>query len=371
MSNIEWTDKTWNPIIGCSPISPGCKECWAKKMAYRLMHMPYTDYYQFVLDDNGEEDPDLFRNIPEWNGQTHFVKSALEKPLKRQKPTKYFVCSMGDLFHENVPFEWVDKVMAIIAQCEQHTFQILTKRPLRMKEYFTSNWQCRILNHVKREEGQGFILKTVNGGKLPNLWLGVTTENQEQANKRIPYLLKTPAAVRFVSVEPLLGPIDFYDITLDSEFYHTLKGFGDISLGSRGYVIGLKLDWVICGGESGPKARPIHPNWVRSLRDQCKDAGVPFFFKQWGEWYTAWFDMPTKKPVFKMFDSFLQWQQKHWVNKGDACISIDGTWCRTGGDLKRAKYPVAIMQKVGKKKAGCLLDGKEYKEFPKIKEGAK
>lgn len=269
MSKIEWTNKTWNPIIGCSKISEGCQNCYAEKIAFRLLHMPFTDYYSYVMKDNGDQSPDCFQYIPEWNGKTHLVKSALEKPLKRKKPTMYFVCSMGDLFHESVPFKWIDKVIHMMTQCPQHTFQILTKRPDIMQEYFTDE----------------------NIQSAPdNVWLGITAENQEQADKRIPFLLNTPATVRFVSIEPMLGPVDL------------LKQY-PVGKGSVAY--GALLDWVICGGESGRNARQMNPDWVRFISDQCKEVEIPFFFKQWGDFYKA-----------------------------------------------------------GKKKAGSMLDGKEYKQFP-------
>jgi protein gp37 len=326
MSKIEWTEQTWNPIIGCSKVSEGCENCYAEKMAFRLMRMR-VDGYEFVLKGENYEDPDNFKFLPQWNGETHLVKSALEKPLKRKKPTKYFVCSMGDLFHESVPFEWVDKVIDSISKCKQHTFQILTKRPERMLAYWK---QCY--------DEAGLSFGDTVPAKDDNIQWGVSVENQEQANKRIPILLKIPVGFRFVSIEPMLGPIDFYDIILGNELYHSLKGFGDIS-GSLGHFGGPKLDWVICGGESGKNARPVHPNWVRSIRDQCKDSDVPFFFKQWGEYVD----------IHHGYDVINESKESETHTFG-------------------SQYTSHNVYKVGKKKAGHLLDGVEHREMPKVEQ---
>lgn len=305
--------ETWNPIIGCNKISPGCDNCWAEKMAIRQAHMSGAREYSNVVRSNPSK----------WNGKTQFVESALHKPLYWKNPRMIFVCDMGDLFHETVKYEWFKKVMNIIEMSPEHIFIILTKRPERAAE-FLATYRDRSL-----------ILISVNGKKITwpfsNLWVGASTENQEQFNKRVPLLLKVPAAKRFVSIEPMLGPIDFYDPIINGEHYHTLKGFGDIS-GSRGYGGGPALDWIIVGGESGPKARPIHPDWVRSVRDQCAGAGTPFFFKQWGEW------LPLR-----------------YGGQG----STEFNWCEK-------KLPYQWMCKVGCKAAGDLLDGKQHHEWPKI-----
>jgi len=212
MSKIEWTEQTWNPIVGCSKISAGCQNCYAEKMAIRLANIlsPETSQYNFgpggVVQGLGYGETEI-----KWSGKTVFVESQLDKPLKRKKPTTYFICSMGDIFHESVPFEWVDKVMAVIALCPQHKFIMLTKRAERMYEYFTADTQCRedeiaewVAAFTDGKDGLGEAI-------LPmcNLILGVIAENQEMADKRIPLLLQTPAACRMVSVEPMLGPIDF------------------------------------------------------------------------------------------------------------------------------------------------------------------
>lgn len=300
MSKIEWTGETWNPIAGCSIVSPGCTNCYAMRTAARLEAMDFAQRAKPLPGSGGKKlpDPDTlplrhYRGLtvmskagPVWSGKVALAPdNILTDPLHRRKPVTYFVNSMSDLFHEDVPDEWLDRVFAIMIASRQHTFQILTKRAKRMRDYMAS-W---------RSDGQGFITPNgvdayeapVSAAAWPpaNVWLGVSTERQTEADERIPVLLDTPAAVRFISAEPLLGPVD-----LVSPLYHDATGSSH-----RGYLRDKsesddfrfhapKLDWVIVGGESGRGARPMHPDWALSLRDQCAAAGVPFFFKQWGEW---------------------------------------------------------------------------------------
>ena len=256
-TKINWTDETWNPIIGCSKISPGCKNCYAEKMAYRLSKIKHTEYYGHVLHGKN------------WNGLTSYhFKEGLKKPLKWKKPRMIFVCSMSDIFHENVSFWWIDEVFEIIEKCPQHTFQILTKRPEIMQRYFSRN-QCKIIPD--------------------NVWLGVTAENQEQANKRIPVLLQIPAKIHFVSVEPMLSEIDLFNV--DNEINQKMSEIEPKEM----FFSADYIDWVICGGESGHNARLMSSEWARSLKDQCKEANVPFFFKQGSQ--NNWKN-------YKDFDSF-------------------------------------------------------------------
>lgn len=244
MSKIEWTDKTWNPVIGCSNISPACDHCYAEKMAARLASMPKTaGSYVHVIDHEKRC----------WNGKTHFIESALSKPLHWRKPCRVFVGSMTDLFHPSTPFKWLTQIFDVMFHTPHITYQILTKRPDRMQEFM-----------------RDLSASSLGGWPFPNVWLGVTVENQEYADKRIPALLDTPAAVRFVSIEPMLGPIDL------GEYLGGERWF------ASEHPMDKWLDWVICGGETGHGSRPLHPDWVRDLRDQCTLAGVPFFFKQWG-----------------------------------------------------------------------------------------
>lgn len=213
-SKIEWTEQTWNPTVGCTKISPGCKHCYAEVMARRLQAMGTSGY------ENGF----ALTQLPH----------RLEEPLRRKKPTVYFVNSMSDVFHEDVPFKYIDKIFETIAKTPQHTYQILTKRAERMAEYFKSR-------------------------PVPeNAWMGVSVEDQQYGVPRIAYLRQIPARIRFLSVEPLLEDLGIVDLA--------------------------GVHWVIVGGESGPKARPMQKEWVEDIRVQCEEAGVAFFFKQWGGW---------------------------------------------------------------------------------------
>ncbi len=221
-TTIEWTDKTWNPTRGCSRISPGCEHCYAERQATRMIHGPYQGLVRSTP------------NGPRWTGVVRLADhKTLQAPLHWRNPRRIFVNSMSDLFHERLDNSHVDQVFEVMHHASWHTYQILTKRADRMHDY-------------------------VNGAKWPTvpwIWLGVSVENQEYADLRMPILLNTPAAVRFVSVEPLLGPVDLTPWL-------------------------SKIDWVIVGAESGPGARPMNEKWVRALRDQCVQAGVKFFYKQ-------------------------------------------------------------------------------------------
>lgn len=236
-TGIEWTQQVWNPVTGCSKVSHGCKNCYAEAIANRFWKdRKFTDV------------------------QCH--EDRLQQPLRRRKPTTYFVNSMSDLFHEDVPDAFIQAVFSIMAKCPQHTFQVLTKRPKRMRN-FLGYW-----------DELGLTLREGFGVSLPNVWLGVSVENQSTADERIPLLLETPAAVRWLSCEPLLGEVDLR---------RGLCGcrtciHGGTGISAMGFP--SSLDWIVAGGESGPGKRPHEIEWFRSLRDQCATAGVPFFMKQ-------------------------------------------------------------------------------------------
>ena len=282
MSKIEWTEQTWNPVVGCSIVSPGCTNCYAMRMAARIEAMKRSHYDGTTKRVNGN---------PVWTGKVALAPDhILLEPLRRKKPTLWFVNSMGDLFHEDAPDEWIDRVFAVMALCPQHTFQVLTKRAERMRKYFQVSDRTR-WHYIDRAVS---ALASAQGWRefgftwpLPNLWLGVSAERQKEADERIPHLLATPAAVRFISAEPLLGPINLKRIQISGLGFRGI-GWQDVLSGWRDCndYPGREnvLDWVICGGESGPSARPMHPQWARDLRDQCEAAGVLFFFKQWGAW---------------------------------------------------------------------------------------
>ena len=242
-TQIEWADATWNPITGCSQVSPGCRECYAMILAGgRLKNHPSRSGLT-VETATG----------PKWNGVLKFNSDWLTLPFSWKKPRRIFVCAHSDLFHENVPADWINRILDIMACCPWHQFLVLTKRAQRMQAYM-------------RHRMPGLR------GFLPNLWLGVSVETQHYANERIPLLLDTPAAVRWISAEPLLGEVDLYR-----------GGWSFLERIRSPRVTQFQaLDWVVAGGESGPRARPMSPYWVRNLRDQCEAAGIPFYFKQWG-----------------------------------------------------------------------------------------
>ncbi|RFC65037.1 phage Gp37/Gp68 family protein [Fulvimarina endophytica] len=276
-TKIEWTDATWNPITGCSVVSPGCTNCYAMKLAGSRMK-------------NHPSRAGLTRESkagPVWTGEVRLNEQWLDQPLRWSKPRMIFVCAHGDLFAEGVPDEWIDRVFAVMALADHHRFQVLTKRPERMRKYLLSpEVKSRIamamavysssatLDAIRRWSSL-WGTRTAEGWPLPNVWLGVSVEDQTRADERIPILLDTPAALRWISAEPLLGPLDFCKTSAAMTFPNHPWRNGPILQG---------IDWIVAGGESGPGARPMHPDWIRSLRDQCEAAEVPFLFKQWGEW---------------------------------------------------------------------------------------
>lgn len=271
-SKIEWTDATWNPITGCTMVSAGCTNCYAMGLAAtRLRHHPSR--------------AGLTREVggrAVWTGEVRLNDQWMQQPLQWKRPRMILVCAHGDLFHESVPEIWIDQVFAVMALAPQHTFQVLTKRPERMLGYFLNAPHQRWMK-VMESLWKDRIASTVDRyGALPNVWLGTSVENQATADERIGPLLATPAAVRFVSAEPLLGAVRLDRVRpTASPNRKTLNALG----GSRMHT-GMRtgIDWVIVGGESGKNARPMQPDWARSLRDQCESEKVAFFFKQWGEW---------------------------------------------------------------------------------------
>jgi protein gp37 len=237
-TKIEWADATWSPITGCSKISEGCAHCYAERMAHRL-----AGRYGYPRA------PNQFRPT--------FHADKMTQPDVWKKPRRIFVCSMADIFHPAVEPLWIAIILRVIERNPRHTFMLLTKRPEVLVE------------HLKNSMIAQFFDKPT-----PNLWMGVTAENQDRADERIPILLRIPAVVRFVSVEPMLAPID---LTFVGE--KLTRALLPLNAPAP------HLDWVICGGETGPGARPMYTDWVRSLRDQCVAADVPFFFKKWGSWH--------------------------------------------------------------------------------------
>jgi len=301
-TKIEWVKnedgtqgRSWNPITGCTKVSPGCKNCYAERMARRLAgrcgYPKAPHHFDVVLR-------------PE----------RLEEPLRRKKPTTYFVCSMSDLFHKDVRPEFAHQVFEVMEKASQHTFQILTKQSDRMEWFIDTYSQWR-------------------DWPLPNVWLGVSIESPEYSY-RATILAEIPAAVRFISFEPLLASFADCPGVLDN------------------------IDWAIVGGESGPGARPMHPDWVRDIRDQCVAADASFFFKQYGEWIAHDIWHQAGKP------RYTKW----------GCMNIEGAYFDQTTTWNGIQYPPqdgreVSMYQVGKKRAGRALDGREWNQMPINKKG--
>lgn len=311
-SKIEWTNATWNPLAGCTRASEGCDNCYAAQMALRLEAMAKADIaagkdpggkakYIGIATKNG-------RGVPAFNGTINLDVDELQRPYTWKKPRMIFVNSMSDLFHKDVPEWFIFAAFNAMAENHRHTFQVLTKRPDRAAQ----------------------LLSRYSTGTPPNVWIGTSVENQEQADKRIPALLTIPAAVRFLSMEPLLGAVSVEII--DGVFYDGGMPFPWQRLENPG------INWIIVGGESGPNARPMHPDWARRIQVECQRAGVPFFFKQWGEW------LPGGQGGDMKFQAMPGEAMRPWIANGDS----------------------TQFYKIGKHAAGRLLDGREWDEFPQL-----
>ncbi len=292
MSKIQWTQQTWNPILGCTQIIgnsqelSGCHNCYAMRQAYRNQAMGLRGYQGLVKKTSQREIV--------WTGKVNLVPEALMKPLQRQKPTTWFVNSMSDLFHESVSFEMVDLIFGIMALSQQHTFQVLTKRPLRMLEWteqtHRDDW-CNALVQYAPSGVSKLVTGTTNldvairhpGFPLPNVWLGVSVESQSAADERIPLLLETPASQRFLSCEPLLESVDLTTIKcLDGGLTQPGVEFNPGQPLGTFDALRAGISWGIVGGESGHYARPCSLDWIRHLVRQFKVAGIPIFVKQLG-----------------------------------------------------------------------------------------
>lgn len=368
-STIEWTDASWTPIrarnlktgkVGwhCEHATTGCEFCYSEGFNKRLgTGLPFKPGHR--------KDIEIFLD-----------DEMLLAPLRWKKPRMIFVCSMTDVFADFVSDEWIDKVFAVMALCPQHTFQVLTKRAGRMREYMTAkNLMARLAEAVVITEiapypdhviadrilwAGGTHASCVPAGlkpwPLPNVWLGVSTERQQEADERIPLLLQTPAAVRFVSAEPLLGPLWLAGpmIVSGCDRIYPLRGMMEHH--PRGTLEHPKLDWVICGGESGKNARPMHPGWARFLRTQCEIVGVPFFFKQWGHWSPTHPDWPNCTPYAVADDGTVYLASDLAYPDGPR----HGEAVRAGHDKAR----LTSMYPLGKKAAGRHLDGVLHEAMP-------
>ena len=318
MSSIEWTDETWNPTVGCSKVSPGCDGCYAIGVAHRAMQPAHQG---LTIRRPGER--------PDWTGEVRCLPDRLDTPLRWRKPRRVFVDSMSDLFHAKVPTDFTAEVFATMALAEQHTFQVLTKRPQRMAQLLaTDSFVDEVDSARLRRDPLSFRLAD---WPRPNIWLGTSIES-DRYTWRADHLRATPAAVRFLSLEPLLGPLP--SLNLDG------------------------IDWVIVGGESGPGARPMHPDWVREIRDRCVDAGVAFFFKQWGAW------APTGPISYSYWPDEVGQLVYHRLPRPSVFEVVD--------DLADADRVLAVLDEnhaqgmahVSKKLGGRELDGRTWDEMP-------
>ena len=405
---ISWTDATWNPVRGCSRVSEGCRHCYAERFAARFSghDQPYHGLVSLHSRSGGR--------APEarWSGEVRIVPDHLADPLRWRKPRRIFVNSMSDLFHEKLTNEQIAAAFGVMAAAPQHTFQVLTKRAKRMREWFewvastgydpghvladalnsisdgdvderfgNEEWQVGLINVVNGMsawKGSGWRADGIANWPLPNVWLGVSVENQEAADERIPELLATPAAVRFLSCEPLLGPIDLDRPRCDvcgeeTPIVETEGGGGSIPWcseheqeGSYGHWLHLDggIDWVICGCESGVDARPCEVAWLRSLRDQCAEAGVAFFLKQatateigtCGDADNPNGNRPCGKPV-----------TAHIVSPSTAAYSCD---CTVEGPEDGTCVPVGPGDGSKRKAGGVIelpyLDGVQHAAFPEV-----
>lgn len=385
-TKIEWTDATWNVVTGCEKVSPGCDNCYAETFAER------------------------WRGIPGHHFETGFDialrPERLMLPLRWRKPKRVFVNSMSDLFHKDIPTDYIAQTFAVMALTPQHTYQVLTKRHGRMRSVLNDRCGCGSGHApgVHFRSAMAWAVSKANPNRipgvpddaeervsnaawpLPNVWMGVSVEDQKRADLRIPALVDTPAAVRFLSCEPLLGPVWMADYAWQpcgccvgeghDEACGTCADYGC----DGGHV--QALHWVIAGGESGHGARAMHPDWVRSLRDQCEQEHVPFFMKQWGEWGPAPF-------IVRVCDPDVGW---HGTDEELAAAKADseargathvhtGNWYEQDGErqyhlheighkpwsLERVGLPdgTAAIRRWGKKRAGRELDGRTWDEFPK------
>lgn len=309
-TDIEWADATWNVLTGCSLVDEGCRNCYAARMAAtRLKNHPSRKGLARLNADG----------VAKFTGETRFNRDWLTDPIRWKQPRKIFAVAHGDLFHENVADETIDLILAVAAMTRRHTYQILTKRPERALGYLTTTGRegriLRACEEIARQEGYGEkAVPLALYWPLRNVWIGTSVSDQESADQRVPILSQIPAVIRFLSIEPLLGPV---------------------TIGR--YM--TRLDWVIVGGESGPNARPMNRNWVRALCDECADYGPRFFFKQWGAWF------PYGETNAKGMRNLVSKGKRpgYWHEWGDGEVSV----------------------RLGKKAAGRFLDGGLFDQFPR------
>jgi protein gp37 len=378
-SQIEWTDATWNPIRGCTRVSEGCRHCYAERVAARFSQ-PGQPYHG-IAKGRGTS--------AKWTGKVVLAPRQLEDPLRWRRPRRIFVNSMSDLFHENLDVETIASILAIAVVARHtrgHTFQILTKRAARMRGILTSPRLWTLVHeladpHLKRENAglAGDRLPQLGPTKPPGgIMFGVSVEDQPTADERIPHLLATPAWRRFVSAEPLLGPVDFDQLPYDGPSgrgivdalrgHVWLPGAGSVSSQTLRNAL-PRLNWVISGGESGPGARPAPPPAARGIRDQCEAAKVPFFWKQWGAWAPA---------PWKVFRTESDESDDAYKRRAEATGATHAFMHSTNYLHRLQHAPWSIerqddepthatgMRRHTKAEAGNLLDGRTHQEMPDV-----
>ena len=340
-TEIQWTDETWNPVTGCSKVSPGCAHCYAETVALRFWA---TQYRPMLSDGSGKtidtistshHEDYLAQGLARPRTFTDVMchEDRLDQPLRWKRPRKVFVNSMSDLFHEDVPDEFIDRVFAVMALAPQHTFQVLTKRAARMRAYLSAD-KLELLDRFDAASDDWTHGTCGDRWPLPNVWLGVSVENQHFADERIPLLLQTPAALRFISAEPLLGSVDLTPWLIQSCCGNITDG--DTQNGEPPQCCGdpyEPLDWIIVGGESGHGARPMDVAWARSIVTQCKAAGVVCFMKQLGSHPIAEYDGEGEHAPGSYFD---------WLTKDRK----GGTMAEWPADLRVREFPMVPQVKV-------------------------
>lgn len=360
-SKIEWTDHTWNPWIGCTKVSPGCANCYA----WYLMAVRYGRV------EWGAGKPRIRTSAANWQEPLRWNKAEEGKMVSHaefvaNRRPRVFCASLADWLDEEVPVAWLADMLDLIRRTPNLDWLLLTKRP--------QNWRPRIekalryammespiMDDNEREAARlarhpfaCWLQEWVMHRQSPaNVWVGTTVEDQQRADERIAELLCIPAKVRFLSCEPMLGPIDLFAAKGDPKNtgFALTDGFGRVD------GEGLGIHWVICGGESGPGARPMHPDWARSLRDQCAAVGVPFFFKQWGEWTICHPDARDGAATVSMFPDGRTLTMDEWF----------GYCAQHGGGARLLEWRACAMVREGKKAAGRLLDGLEHSAFPEVR----
>lgn len=348
---ISWAEATWNVLTGCTVLSPGCKRCYAMKLAGARLKNHWSRQGLTVDSKAG----------PVWTGEVRYNPEWLDQPLRWSRPRMIFVAAHSDIGHPAVRDEWRDAIFAVMALRPDHVYLVLTKRPDVLGAYLASEstrgrvWAhaSRLAGKFRRTRDQLFAIgQRISNWPLQNVWVGTSAEDQPHLDERLPHLLRLPAALRWLSIEPMLGPVDLTMVptwtdprsddentlnALTGREYHAGAGV----LGDRG----PRIEWVVAGGESQNSDRPTHPDWVRSLRDQCQAAAVPFHFKQWGDWIDA--DNGLKNP-----------HGRSWTFNEAARIADEGGWAYEHNS------DGTTMIKAGARRTGRTLDGHIWDEFP-------